>query len=121
MHKPPGARRKNEDDLVGVPGRTKLDSHASCARVRDLKNNMRSESDKPGPCGAPDALILRRSLLTKMDKHPGARPTNEDGVPGRTKVDRHASCARVRRSKNAANQYPTMVTESGTSSTVPGI
>ena len=71
MAKHPGTQLGDEDDLVGVPGRQKVDQPASCAPVQDLPHYQSSENipDRPG---TPDAMKLRRSLVANMAKHPCA-------------------------------------------------
>ena len=107
MDKNPGARPGNNDDLVGVPGRQKVDVATTCAPVCDLPHDRSSESEDQGGFGTPDALKMRRSLVTDMAKHPGARSGDVDdlvGVPGCPKVDVRTSCTAVRDAEDTSSK-----------------
>ena len=107
MDKNPGARPSDLDNLVGVPGRPKVDARTSCAPVCDLPHYWSSESEDQGGFGTPDTLKLRRSLVTNMAKHPGARSGDLDdlvGVPGCPKVDVRTSCTAVRDAEDTSSK-----------------
>ena len=98
MGKNPGARPGKEDDLVGFPGRQKVDVATSCAPVCDLPPDRSSEMEVEVPSGTPEASRFCGSLVADMAKHPGTQLGDEDdlvGVPGRQKVDKPASCVPV--------------------------